>query len=287
MGGSGRIKDLYDEDYDDRSLIEIESEVELFSNSKKNIAVETSEVTSILFDNVELTFPGSNEPFLSNISFEIKSGSKVAIIGGSGSGKTTLARIIAGLYRPTSGVIKFDNLDSLDIDPRVIRKSLAYVSQDIFIFSKSFRDNLSLWNPEIDITNMRKASYIADIQDTINSKSGTYDYNLTNNGRNLSGGQRQRLEIARALAQDPKILILDEATSALDVKGEKKVLYNIFNENLTVISIAHRLTSAELSDLVVIMEKGSIIESGPPGDLKLNSNSIYNKMLAAEAVGSV
>tara|TARA_B100000482_G_scaffold108867_1_gene78589 strand:+ start:4853 stop:7072 length:2220 start_codon:yes stop_codon:yes gene_type:complete len=286
MGGAGRIKDLYDEDYEDRSLMEIESEVDEYNKDKEDSINHSERVSSISMDEVQLTFAGSSEPFIKNVSFDIQSGSKVAIIGGSGSGKTTLARIIAGLYKPTSGSVRFDNINSLKIDPKIIRSSLAYVSQDVFIFSRSFRENLSLWNPNIGITKMRKASLMADILQTINSKNGTYDYHLTNNGRNLSGGQRQRLEIARALAQDPKILILDEATSALDIKGEKKVLENIFNDNLTVISIAHRLTSAELSDLVIIMENGQIVETGPPELLKQNVHSRYNEMLDADSMGA-
>ena len=285
MGGAGRIKDLYDEDYDQRSLIEIESEVDEYNEEQQNIIPHTDNVTSISMDQVQLTFAGSSDPFIKDVSFEIDSGSKVAIIGGSGSGKTTLARIIAGLYKPTSGTLKFDGINSIEIDPKTVRESLAYVSQDVFIFSRSFRENLSLWNPDIGIAKMRKASSMADILETINSKSGTYDYRLSNNGRNLSGGQRQRLEIARALAQEPKILILDEATSALDVKGEKQVLENIFSEKMTVISIAHRLTSAELSDLVIIMDNGQVIETGPPELLKKNINSTYNKMLNADAMG--
>ncbi len=206
-------------------------------------------------------------PLIESFGFDLKSGSSVAFVGASGSGKSTVSKICSGLYRPWSGEVLFDGVSREKIPPEVISASVSTVSQDITIFSGTIRDNLTMWNPYILEEDMVRAARDACIHDYIISKPEAYDYKLSEGGDNLSGGQRQRLEIARALVNNPSILIMDEATSALDPITEKKIIDNIKERGCTCIIVAHRLSAIRDCDEILVMDKGKIVQRGSHEEL--------------------
>lgn len=202
------------------------------------------------------------KPLVTDFSFSLTPGSSVAFVGSSGCGKSTVSKIVSGLYHPWSGTVRFDGILMEEIPPEVLHASVSTVSQNITLFSGTIRDNLTLWNPAILEKDMINAAKDACIHEVITQKQGAYDFKLAEGGANLSGGQRQRLEIARALATNPTILIMDEATSALDPITEKKIIDNIKRRGCTCIIVAHRLSAVRNSDEIIVMSSGSIVERG-------------------------
>lgn len=214
-----------------------------------------------------------------DFSFRLAPGSSVAFVGSSGCGKSTVSKIVSGLYHPWSGAVKFDGVPMEQIPSEILHASVSTVSQNITLFSGSIRDNITMWNPAILEKDMINAAKDACIHETITQKPGAYDYQLTEGGDNMSGGQRQRLEIARALATNPTILIMDEATSALDPITEKKIIDNIKRRGCTCIIVAHRLSAVRNSDEILVMHAGSIVERGSHEELA-SIDGYYKKFMA-------
>ncbi len=220
-------------------------------------------------------------PLIEDLSFTLNCGGSIAFVGPSGSGKSSIAKVVSGLYSPWEGEVLFDGKPVSQIPKVTMNASVATVSQNITLFSGSIRDNIKMWNSAISDEDMEKAAKDACIHDFIIRQPGGYGYMLCENASNLSGGQRQRLEIARALATNPSVLIMDEATSALDPIVEKTILDNIRARDCTCVIVAHRLSAFRDCDEIIVMKDGKIMERGTHRSL-YQSGRFYPELIAGE-----
>ncbi|MCK9331062.1 MAG: ATP-binding cassette domain-containing protein, partial [Candidatus Cloacimonetes bacterium] len=224
---------------------------------------------TIEFKNVNFSYDEGKQ-ILSNINFIINKGEKVAFVGASGSGKTTIANLINRMYDVTEGEILIDNIPIKSIKIDKLRTLFGIVTQDSILFSDTIENNINYGSHKpINLEDIKKACQFAYASEFIEQLPEQYNTRILPHGSNLSGGQRQRLCIARAIVNNPPILIFDEATSALDTDSEQKVqkAIDMAADNRTVIMIAHRLSTILTSDKIFVLEKGKIVGAGKHNEL--------------------
>lgn len=231
----------------------------------------------IKFDNISFRYASRPETnVLSNISLHIKPGQTIGIVGKSGSGKSTLAKLLARNYVPNEGRIFIDDQDISRLSLRFLRQNIGIVSQDVFLFDRTIRENIAITDPTAPFSEVVAAAKAADCHEFIMSLPEGYETKLGERAQTISGGQRQRLSIARTFFRKPPIVVLDEATSALDSHTEKVVQKQILEkfQGSTVIIIAHRLSTLRQADHIFVLDKGFLVEQGSHEAL-LAQNGLY------------
>ncbi len=232
----------------------------------------------VKFNNVTFRYhQDAKTNILENISFEIKPGQTIALVGRSGSGKTTLSKLILGLYQPTSGSIEIDGKDLNTISLHSLRSQVGVVDQDTFLFSGTIKDNITLSKPGAKLAKIQIAAELAGADQFISKMPMGYETEIGEGGGMLSGGQRQRLAIARSLLTNPRLLIFDEATSSLDTESERIIQTNLekIRHNRSTIIIAHRLSTVQNADLILVLDRGVLIESGNHQELMEKQGQYY------------
>ena len=219
----------------------------------------------IQFDKVTFNYPGQGAHSLDSISFDIKPGDKVAILGRVGSGKTTLLKLILGLYRPQSGSILIDGIDQNQIDPIDLRSNMGYVDQDAKLFYGTLRDNIAIVKPDATDAMILEAAKIAGVEEFAKTHPLGYEMRVGEGGHGLSGGQRQAITIARALLLNPQIILMDEPTSGMDTVAESHFIknMNIFLKQRTLLFVTHKSSMMTMVDKIILMDAGKIVAFGP------------------------
>jgi ATP-binding cassette subfamily B protein len=227
-------------------------------------------------------FSRNTPPLFGGLDLTLKPGQHLAIVGPSGSGKSTLLRLLAGLMQPSRGTVLYDGRPWLAWDDPTLRASIALVCQEVFVFEASLEDNLTLWDPSYGPGQVLNALDQVGLLQELGG-AGALGLQLGQAGVNLSGGQRQRIEIARALLRRPSLLLLDEGTSALDGEGERQILGVLKQTPRTLITVAHRMRAAQISDQVVVLDQGRPVQQGSPQQLAARHGP-YRRLLEAEGL---
>ncbi len=243
----------------------------------------------IEFQNVSFTYPDSGIEALKNISFRLKPGETLAVIGTTGSGKSTIANLLARLYDATDGQVLIDSKDIRDFDVTHIRSQMGYVPQDVFLFSDNILNNIGFGGDETDLEGVIQASKDADVYKNIMDFPKQFETRVGERGITLSGGQKQRISIARAIVRNPKILLLDDSLSSVDTKTENTILNSLKSimEHRTSVIISHRVSSAKLADRIIFLDDGMLIQEGTHEQLLKKEGAykdLYEKQTMAESL---
>jgi ABC-type multidrug transport system fused ATPase/permease subunit len=268
VGATENLLDLFDE----------KAEVINFDFEEGSDSKIFGEIT---FKNVQFAYPSRTElEILKSISFDIKQGQQVAIVGASGAGKSTITTLIQRFYDATAGSIKIDNKAIESFDLTTLRNQMAIVPQDVFLFGGTIKENIAYGKPTATIQEIEEAAKKANALDFVNSFPEQFETIVGERGIQLSGGQRQRIAIARAILKDPSILILDEATSSLDSESERLVQDALekLMKGRTSIVIAHRLSTIKNADKIIVLDNGHIKEEGTHSQLMEKGDGVYRKL---------
>jgi ABC-type bacteriocin/lantibiotic exporter with double-glycine peptidase domain len=217
---------------------------------------------AITLEGASCSYPGTRDRALEGVDLQVRPGHKVALVGRTGAGKSTLARLLLGMHLPDAGRVAFDGLDMRELDLALLRRRMGVVLQETFLLNDTVRANVGFQAPDLPAARIEEAARAACIHDVVAALPLGYDTVIGENGATLSGGQRQRLALARALAQRPAILLLDEATSALDPGTEARVHRNLAGLGCTRIVIAHRLATVRDADLILVLDRGRVVQRG-------------------------
>lgn len=255
----------------------LEEEPKIIDNENKILFQYFSD--NITFENVDFKYKDSDEKILKNINFTVKKGETMAFVGNSGGGKSTLVNLIPRFFDVSNGAIKIDGVNIKDYDVKSLRKNIGIVPQETFLFSGTILQNIKYGKRDATFEEIKEAAKKANAHEFIKKLEDGYNTEIGERGVKLSGGQKQRIAIARAILENPQILILDEATSALDNESEKLVQDALekLMENKTTFVIAHRLTTIENSDKIVVLQQGEIKETGTHAEL-LEKNGLYKSL---------
>ncbi|MDF9801023.1 ATP-binding cassette subfamily B multidrug efflux pump [Catalinimonas alkaloidigena] len=261
-----------------------------FLHTKNDILsgeVEKEIKGDVALKNVSFVYPDSGIKALKNISFDVKAGQSIAIVGTTGSGKSTIANVIPRMYDIHEGAITIDGVNIKNYDLHTLRSQIGYVPQDVFLFSDTIYNNITFGSVGITEQQVEEAAYNADLKNTIEDFPGGFGTKLGERGITLSGGQKQRVSIARAIARDPKILVLDDCLSAVDTKTENTILTSLKDimQGRTTIIISHRVSSAKLADKIVVLDDGEIVEEGTNESLLSRDGfykNLYDKQMQAD-----
>ena len=245
------------------------------TGTPKNIAIQGN----VEFENVDFIYPHTGIHALKNISFKIKKGEKIAIVGRTGSGKSSIAQVLLRMYDVTKGQIKIDGEEIRNLELASLREQISYVPQDVFLFSDSVKNNIGFAQKNASNESVSTAAMQASVHSEIESFPEQYDTLIGERGVTLSGGQKQRISIARALIKNPNLVIFDDCLSAVDAKTEKEIIGNLYEylQDKTAIIITHRIFSLFHFDRILVIEDGEIIEQGNHADL-LASRGYYAEL---------
>ncbi len=246
----------------------------------ENTLKQQSLLGDIEFKNVRFRYPNDEKWVLDDISFHVKAGEKVALLGGNGAGKSTIIALLSRFYEPTEGVILLDGKPLSSYNKTALRSKLGVVHQKAFLFSTSLKENIAFTNPELDFEHVQTVAQAAAVEHFIEKMPNGYDTVVGEKGVSLSGGQRQRVALARTLLQNPDIIILDDATSAVDTETEShiKEALNAAMAGKTTFIIAYRMTTIENVDTILVFEKGRIVQHGTHEALLTDETGFYRQM---------
>jgi len=263
-GDIARIEDVLHQKPDNRFLLKksIGS-----TNRTESLNITEKDIeNSIVLKNISFGYSRFAAPLIQNFDLTLKKGGQVSLVGATGSGKSTIAKLMCGLYKPWEGEIYIQGHPLAELSPMDFAEQVSFVDQDILLFEGTVKDNLTLWNDQIALSELERASKDACIYEVLLTRKLFNSY-LEEGGMNFSGGERQRLEIARALSRHPKILILDEGTSALDSIIEQKIINNLKAKGYSLLMVTHRLSTIRDSDEIIVLNEGKIIERGTHEEL--------------------